>query len=98
METEKTEQNANNDRNSSETRAGTKELQKQRSLCGRIRPVYKTSFLIEEALYGDTDGTAPICARRVHGSFSLDLVRAGIVLSGAVAVCALLAAVFRSEN
>ena len=58
-----------------------------------LRPVYKTSFCIEEELYESPEAKEPFYSRREVGRFSFDLVRAltfGVAALAASAVFALL--------
>lgn len=44
-----------------------------------VRPIYKTVYSVEEALYESPDAKEPICSRRMQGRFSIDLVRAALL-------------------
>ena len=55
-----------------------------------IRPIYKTAFCIEEALYETPDAKEPICSRRLQGRFSLDLLRLAVLGTAAAVASAVL--------
>ena len=56
-----------------------------------LRPVYRTSFCFEEALYDSPEAKEPRFRRRASGSFSVDLVRAAAFGTALLTVTAVLA-------